>query len=47
MIAQQSTVITGVTANGAAIGASGNTQIAQASTKFMQGTGSKSVLSMA
>lgn len=41
VIAQQSTVITSVTANGAAIGASGNTQIAQAaSTQFVvQGTG--------
>ncbi len=41
VIAQQSTVITSVTANGAAIGASGNTQIAQAaSTTFVvQGTG--------
>lgn len=41
VIAQQSTVITSVTANGAAIGASGNTQVAQAAnTSFVvQGTG--------
>lgn len=41
VIAQQSTVITAVTANGTAIGASGNTQIAQAAnTQFIvQGTG--------
>ena len=41
VIAQQSTAITSVTANGTAIGASGNTQIAQAaSTQFIvQGTG--------
>lgn len=41
VIAQQSTAITAVTANGTAIGASGNTQIAQAaSTQFIvQGTG--------
>lgn len=41
VIAQQSTVFTSVTANGAAISASGNTQIAQAaSTEFIvQGTG--------
>lgn len=41
LIAQQSTAITSVTANGTTIGASGNTQIAQAaSTQFIvQGTG--------
>lgn len=41
VIAQQSTVITAVTANGTAIGASGNTQIAQAAntTFVVQGTG--------
>lgn len=41
VIAQQSTAFTSVTANGSAIGASGNTQIAQAaSTQFVvQGTG--------
>lgn len=41
VIAQQATAFTSVTANGAAIGASGNTQIAQAaSTQFVvQGTG--------
>lgn len=41
VIAQQATAITSVTANGTAIGASGNTQIAQAaSTQFIvQGTG--------
>lgn len=41
VIAQQSTAITSVTANGTAIGASGNTQIAQAAntTFVVQGTG--------
>lgn len=41
VIAQQSTVITAVTANGTAIGASGNTQVAQAAntTFVVQGTG--------